>query len=127
MKKLDLRFSKMLTTKNLMVIVDILAFLIQGRKQTPINHQTQLQKPTGPYVVFSIGHPYWCEFYFDEDGKTTPLDKNNEYYRHLWEEEGSWQVLKIKKEITLVKTLEDRPNVYKMLNQTMPTKVADLL
>ena len=30
------------------------------------------------YVVFSIGHPYWCEFYFDAEGKTTPLDKNNE-------------------------------------------------
>ncbi len=78
------------------------------------------------YVVFSIGHPYWCEFYFDAEGKTTPLDKNNEYYKQLWKEEGSWQVLKIKKEITLAKTLEDRPDLYKKLNQAMPTEASDL-
>ena len=79
------------------------------------------------YVVFSIGHPYWCEFYFDDEGKTTPLDKNNEYYKQLWKEEGSWQVLKAKKEITLAETLEDRPDLYKQLNQAMPTEVNDLL
>jgi hypothetical protein len=78
------------------------------------------------YVVFSIGHPYWCEFYFDEYGKSTPLDKNNEYYRQLWEEEGSWQVLKAKKEITLAKTLEERADLYKQLNLAMPTEVSDL-
>lgn len=78
------------------------------------------------YVVFSIGHPYWCEFYFDAEGKTTPLDKNNEYYKQLWKEEGSWQVLKIKKEITLAETLEDRPDLYKRLNQAMPTEASDL-
>lgn len=78
------------------------------------------------YIVFSIGHPYWCEFYFDAEGKTTPLDKNNEYYKQLWKEEGSWQVLKIKKEITLAKTLEDRPDLYKKLNQAMPTEASDL-
>jgi hypothetical protein len=78
------------------------------------------------YVVFSIGHPYWCEFYYDTDGKTTPLDKNNEYYKQLWKEEGSWQVLKIKKEITLAKTLEKRLDIYRKLNQAMPTEVSDL-
>ncbi len=78
------------------------------------------------YVVFSIGHPYWCEFYFDAEGKTTPLDKNNEYYKQLWKEEGSWQVLKIKKEITLAENPEDRPDLYKELNQAMPTEVSDL-
>ncbi|HKJ67105.1 MAG TPA: hypothetical protein VKA68_04060 [bacterium] len=78
------------------------------------------------YVVFSIGHPYWCEFYFDAEGKTTYLDKNNEYYKQLWKEEGSWQALKIKKEITLAKTLGDRPDLYKKLNQAMPTEVSDL-
>jgi hypothetical protein len=78
------------------------------------------------YVVFSIGHPYWCEFYFDAEGKTTPLDKNNEYYQQLWKEEGSWQVLKIKKEITLAKTLEERPDLYQKLNQAMPTEASDL-
>ena len=78
------------------------------------------------YVVFSIGHPYWCEFYFDAEGKTTPLDKNNEYYQQLWKEEGSWQVLKAKKEITLAKTLEERPELYKQLNQAMPTEISDL-
>jgi Platelet-activating factor acetylhydrolase, isoform II len=78
------------------------------------------------YVVFSIGHPYWCEFYFDAEGKTTPLDKNNEYYKKLWEEEGSWQVLKAKKEITLAKTLEERADLNKKLNEAMPTEVSDL-
>ena len=78
------------------------------------------------YVVFAIGHPYWCEFYFDAEGKTTPLDKNNEYYKQLWKEEGSWQVLKAKKEITLSETLEVRPDLYKQLNQAMPTEVSDL-
>jgi hypothetical protein len=78
------------------------------------------------YVVFSIGHPYWCEFYYDADGKTTSLDKNNEYYKLLWKEEGSWQVLKIKKEITLAKTLGKRPDLYRKLNQAMPTEVTDL-
>jgi hypothetical protein len=78
------------------------------------------------YVVFSIGHPYWCEFYFDAEGKTTPLDKSNEYYKQLWKEEGYWRVLKIKKEITLAKTLEERPDMYKNLNQAMPTEASDL-
>jgi hypothetical protein len=78
------------------------------------------------YVVFSIGHPYWCEFYYDAEGKTIPFDKNNEYYKQLWKEEGSWQVLKIKKEITLAKTLEDRPDLYRKLNQAMPTEASDL-
>jgi hypothetical protein len=78
------------------------------------------------YVVFSIGHPYWCEFYFDAEGKTTPLDKNNEYYKKLWEEEDSWQVLKAKKEITLAKTLEDQPDLYQKLNQALPTEAGDL-
>jgi hypothetical protein len=78
------------------------------------------------YVVFSIGHPYWCEFYFDAEGKTTPLDKNNEYYQQLWKEEGSWQVLKAKKEITLAKTLAERADLNKKLNEAMPTEVSDL-
>jgi dienelactone hydrolase len=78
------------------------------------------------YVVFAIGHPYWCEFYFDGEGKTTPLDKNNEYHKQLWKEEGSWQVLKIKKEITLAKALAERPAMYKNLNQAMPTEAGDL-
>lgn len=78
------------------------------------------------YVVFAIGHPYWCEFYFDAEGNTTPLDKNNEYYKQLWKEEGSWQVLKAKKEITLAETLEVKPDLYKQLNQAMPTEVSDL-
>lgn len=78
------------------------------------------------YVVFAIGHPYWCEFYFDAEGKTTPIDKNNEYFKQLWKEEGSWQVQKAKKEITLAETLEERPELYKQLNQAMPTEVSDL-
>jgi hypothetical protein len=78
------------------------------------------------YVVFSIGHPYWCEFYFDADGKTIPLDKSNEYYKQLWKEEGSWQVLKAKKEISLAKAMEDTPDLYQTLNQAMPTEVSDL-
>jgi hypothetical protein len=78
------------------------------------------------YIVISIGHPYWCEFYFDAEGKTTPLDKNNEYYKQLWKEEGSWQALKAKKEITLAKTVEERAGLNKTLNEAMPTEVSDL-
>ncbi len=78
------------------------------------------------YVVFSIGHPYWCEFYFDAEGKTTPLDKNNEYYRQLWKEEGSLSVIQTKSEITLATAMEDTPDLYKKLNQAMPTEVGDL-
>jgi hypothetical protein len=78
------------------------------------------------YVVFAIGHPYWCEFYFDAEGKTTPIDKNNEYYKQLWQEEGYWRVLKTKKDITLAKTLEERTELYNTLNQVMPTEVSDL-
>jgi dienelactone hydrolase len=78
------------------------------------------------YVVFAIGHPYWCEFYFDAEGKTTPLDKNNEYYKQLWQEEGDWRVLKTKKDITLAETLEERSDLYRYLNQVMPTEASDL-
>lgn len=60
-----------------------------------INANTLLSEElaSNGYVVFAIGHPYWCEFYFDAEGKTTPLDKNNEYYKQLWKEEGYWRVL----------------------------------
>lgn len=78
------------------------------------------------YVVFAIGHPYWCEFYFDSEGKTSPMDKSNEYLKKLWQEESSWQVQKAKKEITLAENLEERPILYKQLNMAMPTEVSDL-
>jgi dienelactone hydrolase len=79
------------------------------------------------YVVFSIGHPYWCEFYYNAEGKTTPLDKNNEYYKQLWKEEGSLEVIETKSKITLAKAIEDKPALYEKLNQAMPTEVSDLL
>jgi hypothetical protein len=78
------------------------------------------------YVVFSIGHPYWCEFYFDAEGKTTPLDKNNEYYKQLWKEGGPRGVIQTKSEITLAAAVEDTPDLYDKLNQAMPTEVSDL-
>jgi len=79
------------------------------------------------YVVFSIGHPYWCEFYYDADGKTTPLDKNNAYYKKLWKEEGSLAVIETKAQITRAKAIEDRSALYEKLNRAMPTEVSDLL
>ena len=78
------------------------------------------------YVVFSTGHPYWCEFYYDADGKTTPLDKNNSYYKQLWKEEGSLAAIETKEKITRAKAIEDRPALYEKLNQAMPTEVSDL-
>jgi dienelactone hydrolase len=78
------------------------------------------------YVVFSIGHPYWCEFYYDAEGKTTPFDKNNEYYKQLWKEEGSYIAIETKEKITRAKAIEDRPALYEKLNQAMPTEVSDL-
>ena len=41
------------------------------------------------YVVFAVGHPYWCEFYFDEGGDLFYLDKSNRHYTAMWEEELS--------------------------------------
>lgn len=76
------------------------------------------------YVVFSVGHPYWCEFYYDAEGKTAPLDKNNEYYKQLWKEEGL--AIETKEKITRAKAIEDRPALYEKLNQVMPTEVSDL-
>jgi dienelactone hydrolase len=78
------------------------------------------------YVVFSIGHPYWCEFYYDAEGKTTPIDKNNKYYKQLWKEEGSLEAIETKSKITLAKAIEDRPELYEKLNQAMPTEFSDL-
>ena len=76
------------------------------------------------YIVFAIGHPYWCEFYFDVEGKTTPLDKSksNEYYKQLWKKEGSWQVLKIKKEITLAKARKTRRIFIKSSTRPCPPR-----
>jgi len=78
------------------------------------------------YVVFSIGHPYWCEFYYDAQGKIIPFDKNNEYYQQLWKEEGSQRAKEIKEKITRAKSIKDKLDLYKELNQAMPTEVSDL-
>lgn len=78
------------------------------------------------YVVFSIGHPYWCEFYYDAEGQSIPFDKSNEYYQQLWAEEGSSEAIRTKSRITLAKSIEDQPDLYEDLNRAMPTEVSDL-
>lgn len=79
------------------------------------------------YVVFSIGHPYWCEFYFDAEGKKFRFDKENKYYKEMWKEEGSSAVNETKEKITRAITLNDKLKFQRQLNQLMPTEVSDLL
>ncbi len=78
------------------------------------------------YVVFAVGHPYWCEFYFDKDGEMFLFDKKNKYYAKMWEEEGSLAVIQTKEKITRATTSEEKLQYYKELNELMPTEVADL-
>jgi predicted dienelactone hydrolase len=78
------------------------------------------------FIVISVGHPYWCEYYFDANGETTPFNKNNKHYKKLWEEEDSYKVIKIKANITKSVDLKEKAEFYNDLNMAMPTEVEDL-
>jgi len=72
------------------------------------------------YVVFCIGHPHWLEYYFDADGKIFFLDKENEYYKKMWEEENSEIVEQTKEQLTRATTVKDKLALQRKLNENMP-------
>jgi hypothetical protein len=78
------------------------------------------------YFVVTIGHPYWCEFYLDGEGKLFHFDKSNAYYTAMWDEEGSLPVIETKEGITRATDGSDKLKLYRKLNEIMPTEVADL-
>jgi hypothetical protein len=78
------------------------------------------------YVVFAVGHPYWCEFYFDGEGELFYLDKSNSHYTAMWEEEGSARTIETKERITRSTDAEEKLTLFGKLNRLMPTEVADL-
>jgi predicted dienelactone hydrolase len=78
------------------------------------------------YVVFAVGHPYWCEFYFDGDGGLFFFDKSNPHYVALWEEEDALSTIQIKGRITRSTDVEEKTALFRELNRLMPTEVADL-
>jgi predicted dienelactone hydrolase len=78
------------------------------------------------YVVLAVGHPYWCEFYFDAEGKLFYFDKSNKHYVAMWEEEDSKLTKDTKERITRATDGEMKLTLYKELNRIMPTEVADL-
>jgi predicted dienelactone hydrolase len=78
------------------------------------------------YIVFSVCHPYWNAFYYDEQAQVKPLDENNTHYKSLWEEENSSEVIKAKEEITNAKDLQSKQMAQQLLNKYMPEEVADI-
>jgi hypothetical protein len=78
------------------------------------------------YIVFSVCHPYWNTFYYDEQAQVKPLDADNIHYKSLWEEENSSEVIKAKEEITNAKDLQSKQIAQQMLNKYMPEEVADI-
>jgi predicted dienelactone hydrolase len=78
------------------------------------------------YVVLAVGHPYWCEFYFDGEGKLFFLDKSNKHYTALWAEENSAPVKETKERITRSADADEKLALFRKLNELMPTEVADL-
>jgi predicted dienelactone hydrolase len=78
------------------------------------------------YVVFSVGHPYWNAFYYNLRGRAVPFDKNNAYYRAMWEEETSDSVNHLKELITVERDLDQKRRLQHKLNLMMPLEVADI-
>ena len=78
------------------------------------------------YFVLVVGHPYWCEFYFDEEGGLFYFDKSNTYYSAMWEEEDSLPTIQTKERITRSTEGSEKLELYHELNEIMPTEVADL-
>ncbi len=79
------------------------------------------------YVVFAVGHPYWCEFYFDAEGRLFYFDKSNEHYNAMWAEEDAKSTKDTKERITRATDADTKLALYKELNQLMPTEVSDLV
>lgn len=79
------------------------------------------------YLVFLIGHPHWCEYYYDADGRILFRDKENDVWNmKMWEEENSEIVRQTKEELTLAKTVEDKLILQRKLNRNMPLEISDI-
>jgi predicted dienelactone hydrolase len=79
------------------------------------------------YVVLAVGHPYWCEFYFDGEGELFYFDKSNRHYTAMWEEEDAESTKDTKERLTRATDGAEKLALYRKLNQIMPTEVADLV
>lgn len=78
------------------------------------------------YVVVCIGHPYWCEYYFDDDGSVIFFDKENEFYKKMWEEERSDIVNQTKERITRATTAQEKRSLSRTLNENMQVEIRDV-
>jgi len=78
------------------------------------------------YVVVCVGHPYWCEYYFGPDGEVIFFDKENQYYKRMWEEENSEIVQQTKDRITRAQSADEKQILAGTLNSNMPTEIHDL-
>ncbi|UCF37351.1 MAG: hypothetical protein JSU96_00300 [Acidobacteriota bacterium] len=79
------------------------------------------------YVVLALGHPHWCAYYFDADGKISFRDqKGDNYNRKMWAEETAEGVNQIKEALTAAKTAAEKKSLQEALNQAMPTQVSDI-
>jgi predicted dienelactone hydrolase len=78
------------------------------------------------YIVFSVCHPYWNAFHYDELGKVVQFDVENAHYKSMWEEEDSSKVISIKEDITNAKDLQLKKEAQQLLNKYMPEEVADI-
>ena len=79
------------------------------------------------YVVFCIGHPHWCEYYFDATGEIIWRDKNNdEYNKKMWDEENSEIVEQTKEQLTRATTVQEKLVLQKKLNENMPVEIHDI-
>jgi len=79
------------------------------------------------YVVFRLGHPHWCEYYLDADGKIFFRDKeHDEYNKKMWLEENSNIVHKTKDQLTRAKTAQEKLALQRKLNKIMPVEINDI-
>jgi hypothetical protein len=78
------------------------------------------------YIVFSVCHPYWNAFHYDELGQVVQFDVDNAHYISMWEQENSSEVIKTKEEITNAKDLQSKKTAQQLLNKYMPEEVADI-
>ena len=79
------------------------------------------------YVVVSVGHPHWCVFYYDDLGNPYFPDYDNDpYYHKMWEEEGSEAVGRIKEQITVAVSVDEKRKLLHELNEAMPVEISDV-
>lgn len=79
------------------------------------------------YIVFRLGHPHWCDNYFDADGRIFFRDKENDSYnKRMWAEENSEVVHRLKDRITRATTVLEKLSLQEKLNENMPMEKNDV-